>query len=626
MKKLLAVLVIMVAVFSIQAVKATSLNLDEFKKIIILEKGRKKPLDTYAKNILLRFSGKSRFNGKPAISWLAQMLFEPKETYDDKIFLINNPEVVEALAIEPDTHRRYSFSELRASMEKLYEYAAAAYDKPDESRTDIEKEFLRIFSNVHTYVQIMDTMQYAFKDDDFKFDNKDYALFDVMQRISFFEKILTNSPKPDKLTDLSKQQQDAFRVVANLYSWIEGYKSYISSLREEQVLTIIPAVTGKKERWFTPWDALLEKQSFILLKELKDVYDTYHKAQQKEFDAATKEFREMVNDHFDDHNIAKPKINLELVYNSLNPFLVAKIFYGFSFIAVLLSTFMYRALLQNTSLIFLLLAFLPHSFAIVSRILILGRPPVTNLFETFIFVAWVCVLLGLTIDRVYKKLDMNDFPLGTLLASISGLVLLLISSKFAADGDTMGVLIAVLDSNFWLSTHVICISIGYAGVAAAGIVGHIFLIQKIIARFKGAESTSEHKQLMRNLYSATLGILGFGLVFSFFGTMLGGIWADQSWGRFWGWDPKENGALLIVLWVAAIFHAKLAGMIKQNGLAICAVIGTAVVMTSWFGINLLGVGLHSYGFTSGLAIKLVAYYIFELLFIFACIFMLRHEN
>jgi hypothetical protein len=85
-------------------------------------------------------------------------------------------------------------------------------------------------------------------------------------------------------------------------------------------------------------------------------------------------------------------------------------------------------------------------------------------------------------------------------------------------------------------------------------------------------------------------------LFSFTGTVLGGIWADQSWGRFWGWDPKENGALLIVIWNALILHARWGGLVRERGLMNLAVFGNIVTSFSWFGVNMLGIGLHSYGF------------------------------
>jgi hypothetical protein len=91
-------------------------------------------------------------------------------------------------------------------------------------------------------------------------------------------------------------------------------------------------------------------------------------------------------------------------------------------------------------------------------------------------------------------------------------------------------------------------------------------------------------------------IICFAMLFSFVGTVLGGIWADQSWGRFWGWDPKENGALLIVIWNALILHARWGGLVKERGLMNLAIFGNVVTAWSWFGTNMLGIGLHSYGF------------------------------
>ena len=173
----------------------------------------------------------------------------------------------------------------------------------------------------------------------------------------------------------------------------------------------------------------------------------------------------------------------------------------------------------------------------------------------------------------------------------------------------MGMLVAVLDSNFWLASHVITIILGYAGIVLSGFIGHIYILQQI---FK-----PENKALLKNTFQAVYSIQAFGIIFTFLGTVLGGIWADQSWGRFWGWDPKENGALVILLWSAILFHAKLAGWIKETGMAFGSVVGVIAVSLAWFGVNLLGVGLHSYGFTSGVARSLLIFIAFELLFITA---------
>src|SRR5439155_3850072 len=103
-------------------------------------------------------------------------------------------------------------------------------------------------------------------------------------------------------------------------------------------------------------------------------------------------------------------------------------------------------------------------------------------------------------------------------------------------------------------------------------------------------------EIGKALAKMVYGIACFATLFSFVGTILGGIWADQSWGRFWGWDPKENGALMIVLWNAIILHARWGGLVKDRGLMNLAVVGNIVTSFSWFGVNMLGIGLHSYGF------------------------------
>jgi ABC-type transport system involved in cytochrome c biogenesis permease subunit len=120
-----------------------------------------------------------------------------------------------------------------------------------------------------------------------------------------------------------------------------------------------------------------------------------------------------------------------------------------------------------------------------------------------------------------------------------------------------------------------------------------------------------------DLYRMTYGVVCFALFFSFIGTVLGGLWADDSWGRFWGWDPKENGALMIVLWNAAVLHARWDRWIGPRGFAMFAIGGNIVTAWSWFGTNQLGIGLHSYGFTSGVLMLLGAFVVSQLLLLAA---------
>jgi ABC-type transport system involved in cytochrome c biogenesis permease subunit len=196
-------------------------------------------------------------------------------------------------------------------------------------------------------------------------------------------------------------------------------------------------------------------------------------------------------------------------------------------------------------------------------------------------------------------------------------------------GDTMHVLQAVLDTQFWLTTHVISVTLGYGATFLAGFLAIIAVIHRAYSRYDQTlpEKRSESsRSLQENLYRMTYGVVCFALFFSFIGTVLGGLWADDSWGRFWGWDPKENGALMIVLWNAALLHARWDRWVGPRGFALFAIGGNIITAWSWFGTNQLGIGLHSYGFTSGVLMLLAGFVASQLLLIIGGWLLTRTPN
>jgi ABC-type transport system involved in cytochrome c biogenesis permease subunit len=205
-----------------------------------------------------------------------------------------------------------------------------------------------------------------------------------------------------------------------------------------------------------------------------------------------------------------------------------------------------------------------------------------------VFIGWGCVLLSLILEAIYRN------GIGLFAAGVLGFATSLVAHFLGTDGDTLEMLQAVLDTNFWLATHVTIVNLGYTATLVPGFLGVVYIIRGLCTRSLTSVATKTMGQMI-------YGIICFATLLSFTGTVLGGIWADQSWGRFWGWDPKENGALLIVIWNAMILHARWGGMIKTRGMAILAVLGNIVTIWSWFGTNQLGVGLHAYGFRSGMA-------------------------
>jgi ABC-type transport system involved in cytochrome c biogenesis permease subunit len=231
-----------------------------------------------------------------------------------------------------------------------------------------------------------------------------------------------------------------------------------------------------------------------------------------------------------------------------------------------------------------LLALVVHTTGLIYRMALEGRPPVTNLYSSAIFIGWGATILGLVLERFWRN------SIGLVVSASIGFITLIIAHHLSLGGDTMEMMRAVLDTNFWLATHVVVVTLGYASTFVAGFLAIVFILRGV---FTSALTEAMRKSLARMTY----GIICFAALFSFVGTVLGGIWADQSWGRFWGWDAKENGALIIVLWNALILHARWGGMIRERGLAVMAIVGNIVTGWSWFGVNMLGIGLHSYGFT-----------------------------
>jgi ABC-type transport system involved in cytochrome c biogenesis permease subunit len=249
----------------------------------------------------------------------------------------------------------------------------------------------------------------------------------------------------------------------------------------------------------------------------------------------------------------------EQFFNQMEPFYNAMVMYVLAGLLVLFYWFNLAETLRRSAVWLLWLAFAIHTTGLVYRMVLEGRPPVTNLYSSAIFIGWGGCLLGLILEKFHKN------GIGAIVAAGIGFITLIIAHHLALGGDTMEMMRAVLDTNFWLATHVVAVTVGYASTFVAGFLGLLYVI--------------------------------LGVFTPFVGTVLGGIWADQSWGRFWGWDPKENGALIIVLWNALILHLRWGGLIRDRGLANCAIFGNIVTAWSWFGVNMLGIGLHSYGFT-----------------------------
>jgi len=553
--------------------------------------GRIKSFETFARHTLLQFSGRSTVQGLEATRWMAAVVLEPSQVADLPVFLVENPDVRDALGLQGKERDRYSWTQFRACGATLEAQAERAAMKNAQDRSAVERELLRLSDGWIRYEGLQGALSFLRPGSVAPLAGGKAPVdrfFDLARHSDRFALQL------DSLVNIPPETRSA--ADSALLGWFrqtfEGARAW-----DAAAFPVVPLKDSAT--WTSPAARLRDvgmgdsgfRRTLLDWDALRDAWKVRDGARAE---AAAASLRDSALAH-GGPAMRPSALEAEAVYNRLKPVETGMWLFLLAVVPALLGAWKEKRwalrLADASSLIGL--AMLLAGMGL--RMAITRRPPVTNLYETFLFVAAVAVP-ALLVGRWWR-----GWLAGSVLASLSGFFLLLLARGFGADGDTMPVLVAVLDSNFWLTVHVLTITIGYGGVVAGGLAAHWHLMGLRSGRREGGD--------------VVRGLLAFGLFFTFVGTLLGGVWADQSWGRFWGWDPKENGALLIVLWVAALFHARSAGMIGTKGFSVGGVLSISTVVFAWFGVNLLGVGLHSYGFTEGTLWGLAAFALFEAAFL-----------
>jgi ABC-type transport system involved in cytochrome c biogenesis permease subunit len=300
----------------------------------------------------------------------------------------------------------------------------------------------------------------------------------------------------------------------------------------------------------------------------------------------------------------KWKTRLEVLYQKAHLFRWAWILYAAAGIVLLLSRSSWEGLGYRFAWLLAGSGFFLQAAGLASRVLIGGRPPVTNMYESVIWVSFGTILFALIFEAIYGA---GFFLLGAVPVAVASLILA--DSQPMILDRSIHPLVPVLRDNFWLTTHVLTITLSYAAFALSLGVAHVALARIIAGRKPSAA-----------LYNYLYKTLQVGVLLLATGTILGGVWANYSWGRFWDWDPKETWALTALLGYLFLLHGRISGLWGGFGLAIGAVLAFQSVLMAWYGVNfVLGAGLHSYGFGTG-GFPLVAAFVgFELLLLLAAI-------
>jgi ABC-type transport system involved in cytochrome c biogenesis permease subunit len=545
-------------------------DLGAFNRIPVLAGGRIKPMDSVARNSLLILRGKQTVRlpdgGKLSASrWLADVLFNPQKADTYPVFAVANQEVLGMFGW-PQADKKYcTYEELRPHISKIDEEGKIAAEMEAAKRTPFHTAIFNLRNSLFLYQRLKSSIH-------------DEGTVDFAKEIETYAKAVAAGAA--KMQGGSTEPLDKERM-ALLRSAVARYEKQADF---SYLLVVAPPAGGKADDWLTTGAALMRVKSPQTLpasvSALADMGDAFRANDHAAFAKVTREYAGWLNI---EHPEWAGRTSYELRFNQMEPFYHSMVLYVAAFLLACTSWLCCPRGLRKSAFLLLLLALLVHTFGMFSRMYLQGRPPVTNLYSSAIFVGWGAVVLGLVIERIYRD------GIGAATAGMVGFISLIVAHHLGTSGDTLEMMQAVLDSNFWLATHVVVITAGYSAMFLAGFLGIAYVLLGLFTRLLTRETA---KKLTGMVY----GVICFATLFSFVGTVLGGIWADQSWGRFWGWDPKENGALLIVLWCALLLHARWGGFIRQRGIMAMAIFGNAITAFSWFGVNMLGVGLHSYGF------------------------------
>ncbi|MBI2814775.1 MAG: cytochrome c biogenesis protein CcsA [Opitutae bacterium] len=573
------------------------LDLGAFGRLPVLVNGRLKPLDTVARTSLLILQGRQRVsdptNPVPFVAtpteWLADVLFNPAKADTYPTFKIDSPEVLDLLGITPEDTKiayaspvlrtlaifdfvpkqrtRFPFQRLEPKLAELDRQAQLAEPVEAQLRTSFQKAVVQLRDRVLLYQRLKHSVQSP--------DSPDF-----LGELVHFQKAL-----PAGIAAVRARQKgephdaDAFkamRTMAERYDFMDkmGYLLAVPPAGDE------PNPTA----WKSAGHALLEAFEGGGINPNVMAYAALGRADREkqpgQFNEIVRLFRDQLAKRFTPQ---LAKSDLEVRFNAAEPFYKSMQLYALAFLLAILSWLKWPEVLGRGAFYLTLLAFIATTAGIATRMWLEGRPPVTNLYSSALFVGWGSVGLCLILEKIHRN------AIGSVAAGLIGFVTLLIAHHLSLTGDTLEMMRAVLDTNLWLATHVVVVTIGYAATFLAGFLALIYVCRGVLTKSLD-QATAD--ALARMVY----GIVCFATLCSLVGTVLGGIWADQSWGRFWGWDPKENGAVMIVLWNAIILHARWGGLVRQRGLMCLALFGNVITSWSWFGTNMLGVGLHSYGF------------------------------
>jgi cytochrome c-type biogenesis protein CcsB len=500
-------------------------GLDDLARVVILDQGRCKPLDSWAWETVRGITGRLQYQDYPQLAMLLDMTANPEQWFEEPLLRIDNLPLRKALGL-PDDTKHFSFAAVRGA------------------------------PGFEDQLQLM---------------------------------------RAEQGDDPSGHQQ----YMQKLY----GQMILCSDILSGTAFVVVPDPTDPKAAWSIPAEPLqIDAVTAATLQGVwQEMISSWNSRNESGFNSYVLQLRDQLQAIECGYYPSTVDLDREILYNHFRPFRKAIVVYLLLGMTGLLGLFFRNRVLHWFNNLLLLAGVLLHSWGLYFITVIAGRAPMSNLYESLLFIIWGFVLIAFLFNLKYREQYVF------VLAGLIGFIAMVLAHHTGVD-ITINPLVPVLRSS-WLVFHVTIILISYSAFALTMGLGHIWLLSNRF--FPGANDSR------RRVYDFTYRVLQLGIVTLTVGIILGAMWANESWGRYWGWDPKETWSLITLLIYLGVVHARARGWVRQRGMAILNIVSFASVIMTYYGVNYFLSGLHSYanGNAASIPALLLVYIGFEILFL-----------
>lgn len=380
-------------------------SLETFKSIAIEGERRVLPLDSFARNVLTRFSGENSIDGKSAIGWFAKLIFAPETTRTDKVFRITDPHVAGMLGIASGSGVLYSYADLEPHLSTLETLAKTARDTKAHDRNAAADGVIALYANVALYADLANSFAFAVPHPDFQVDNDEvvralnlpdgkniYSFFDIASRA---DALMTATKGLDQrpVDQRTPREKELSRLLGNLFNWSMYYQN--------NAFRVIPPSDPTGGTLLSPWEAIntefKHKEVREEINQLRNWVVNYWNGEQMQFDMAVKLFKDSAAGRTgskESNNTRAVKFGMEIFNNWFQPLWWAGLFYGLALFSGILFFVFKRVFLGGVAIALMTTGFFAHLWALVSSAWIAAQPPVTNTRAVFSLLGLAGVFLG----------------------------------------------------------------------------------------------------------------------------------------------------------------------------------------------------------------------------------------